>query len=314
MTSDSLQRAAAAVIRDCLNVRPGEDVVVVCDGATAELAHALRDAAEAAGGEAALMLTRQRTEQDDGNEPPAPVAAALAAAGVYIAATTASLSYTDARAEATRRGARGATMPGATAEMVARLMSGDVSLMARRSRAVARLLSEAGQAHLTCPLGTDLRLELGGREGIPDDGDLTAPGAWGNLPSGEAFISPVGGEGRLVPSALVGIGLPDAPLLLEVSGGRVVDGDGRFLALLDKHGSAGRNLAELGVGTNANARLTGNVLEDEKMLGSAHIAFGASVGIGGTVAVPVHLDCVVVDATLTLDDVTVLHEGSFSAD
>ena len=59
---------------------------------------------------------------------------------------------------------------------------------------------------------------------------------------------------------------------------------------MDAAGSEGRNLAELGVGTNERATLTGNILEDEKMLGTVHIAFGASAGIGGTVAVPVHLD------------------------
>jgi leucyl aminopeptidase (aminopeptidase T) len=310
-TSDSLHRAAATVVHDCLNVRSEEHVLVVGDRSTAVLGHALRDAAEAVGGEAALMLMSQRTEQDDGREPPAPVAAALAATEVFIAATTASISHTEARAEATRRGARGATMPGATADMVARLMSGDISRMARRSRAVAQLLSEASQARLTCPLGTDLTLDLYGREAIPDDGDLTAPAAWGNLPAGEGFISPTDGDGRVIASALAGLGLPAEPVPLEVSGGRLVDGDGRFTDLLDRHGAAGRNLAELGVGTNENARLTGNVLEDEKMLGSAHIAFGASAGIGGIVAVPVHLDCVVVDATLTLDDVPVLDKGGF---
>ena len=55
----------------------------------------------------------------------------------------------------------------------------------------------------------------------------------------------------------------------------------------------GRNLAELGVGTNERATLTGNILEDEKMLGTVHVAFGASAGIGGTVSVPVHLDCLI---------------------
>ena len=307
----SLPRAAATVIRDCLNVRPGEDVLVVCDSSTSELAHALRDAAEAAGAEAALMLTRQRRAQDHGTEPPTPVAAALAATDVFIAATTASLSHTEARAAATCRGARGATMPGATADIVARLMGGDIPLMTRRSRAVAQLLSAAGQARLTCPRGTDLALDLTGREGIADDGKLTERGSWGNLPAGEGFISPTSGDGRIVASALAGLGLPTTPLRLEISDGRLVDCDERFLDLLDKHGAAGRNLAELGIGTNENARLTGNVLEDEKMLGSAHIAFGASAGIGGTVAVPVHLDCVVVGATLTLDDVTVLDHGSF---
>jgi hypothetical protein len=52
------------------------------------------------------------------------------------------------------------------------------------------------------------------------------------------------------------------------------------------HGDLGTNLAELGVGTNEQARLTGNVLEDEKILGTIHVAFGASAAIGGTVSVP----------------------------
>ena len=59
------------------------------------------------------------------------------------------------------------------------------------------------------------------------------------------------------------------------------------------HGEAGTNLAELGVGTNDAATLTGNVLEDEKILGTVHVAFGASAGIGGTVSVPIHLDVVI---------------------
>ncbi len=65
------------------------------------------------------------------------------------------------------------------------------------------------------------------------------------------------------------------------------------------------------MGTNDRARLSGNVLEDEKMLGSVHVAFGASIAIGGTVAVPIHLDCVVTDASLTVDGTPVLDEGRF---
>jgi leucyl aminopeptidase (aminopeptidase T) len=80
---------------------------------------------------------------------------------------------------------------------------------------------------------------------------------------------------------------------------------------MDAAGSQGRNLAELGVGTNERARLTGNILEDEKILGTVHVAFGASAGIGGTVSVPVHLDCLVADATLDVGAVRVLDGGRF---
>ena len=60
------------------------------------------------------------------------------------------------------------------------------------------------------------------------------------------------------------------------------------MELLTAHGEDGTNLAELGIGTNEKAILTGNILEDEKILGTAHVAFGASAAIGGKVQVPVH--------------------------
>ena len=98
-------------------------------------------------------------------------------------------------------------------------MSADFDEMARRSAAVAQLLTDADEAHLTCPRGTDLRLDLRGREGIPDDGDLTAPGIFGNLPCGEGFIAPAGGEGTIVARSAAMIGLYDEPLRVEVRDG-----------------------------------------------------------------------------------------------
>ena len=74
------------------------------------------------------------------------------------------------------------------------------------------------------------------------------------------------------------------------------------------------HLAELGVGTNANAILTGAMLEDEKILGTVHVAFGASAGIGGTVSVPIHLDVVVLDASLEVDGRQVLDRGRYVLD
>jgi leucyl aminopeptidase (aminopeptidase T) len=56
------------------------------------------------------------------------------------------------------------------------------------------------------------------------------------------------------------------------------------------------------------------VLEDEKLLGSVHVAFGASAGIGGTVSVPIHLDVVVLEASLSIDGTPVLERGRFVLD
>jgi aminopeptidase len=306
-----LEDAVDTVIADCLAVAAGEDVLIVADANTRDLGDALRDRAAAAGADAVLALMDERA--DNGTEPPPTVAAALAAADAFVAPTSKSLSHTRARKAASDAGARGATMPGVTTDMLARVMAVDFVALRARSAAVARALSDAEEAHLTCPLGSDLRLDLRGRDGISDDGDLSAPGAFGNLPCGEGFIAPAGGEGTVVASSLAAIGLADEPARLTVRDGRLADATGpegeRLLEALRAHGDAGVNLAELGVGTNDRATLTGNVLEDEKILGTVHVAFGASAGIGGTVAVPIHLDVVVLDATLTAGGKPILEAG-----
>jgi leucyl aminopeptidase (aminopeptidase T) len=308
-----LEPAVRTVIRQCLAVSAGEDVVVVVDPATRRTGEALRDQAAQDGADAVLAVMDPRA--NDGAEPPPPVAGALKASDVFIAPTSRSLSHTAARKAATDAGARGATMPGVTEDMLARVMAVDFDSMARRSRQVAELLTQAEQARLSCPRGSDLTVQLTGRRGIADDGDLRQPGAFGNLPCGEGFISPASGEGIVVASSLAALGLSPEPAKLTVRDGRIVearDGLGpEFLERLRAHGEAGCNLAELGVGTNDRATLTGNVLEDEKILGTVHVALGASAGIGGTVSVPIHLDVVVLDATLLIGDQLVLEDGRY---
>ena len=306
-----LAPAVRTVVRRCLAVQPGENVLVVVDRPLQDVGEALREEAERAQADAVLAVMAPRS--DHGEEPPPPIAAALAASHVFIAPASRSLSHTQARKRATEGGARGATMPTVTADMLARLMDIDFETMRARSHAIAQLLDAADEARITCPRGTDLTLDLRGRSGLADDGDLTAPGAFGNLPCGEGFIAPAWGEGTVVARSLAGIGLGEARL--TVSGGHLTAAASRegeqLLERLSAHGEAGTNLAELGVGTNEKAGLTGNVLEDEKILGTVHVAFGASAGIGGTVAVPIHLDVVVTDASLTVGDTPVLDAGRY---
>ena len=307
-----LERAVRVVIDACLGVKPDEDVLVVADPASRALGEALHAGALAAGADATLALIAERPTH--GAEPPRVVAAALAAADVFIAPTTKSLSHTQARKAATEAGVRGATLPGATAELLARVMAVDLPTLRERSRAIAQRLDEADHARVTCPRGTEFDVDLTGRRGIPDDGDLSQPGAFGNLPCGEGFIAPAGGSGVIVASCVGSLGLADPPMEFEVTDGRLTaardEASEEFLEhLLGAGGEQGTNLAELGVGTNDRATLIGNVLEDEKVLGTVHVAFGASAAIGGTVSVPVHEDVVIVDATLRIGGETVLEGG-----
>jgi leucyl aminopeptidase (aminopeptidase T) len=309
-----LDRAMQAVIHECLGITEGEEVLVVANPATIGLGERLRAEASEAGADAVLALMKERPTH--GAEPPNTVAAAMAAADVALIPTVQSLSHTAARRGANEAGTRVATLPGVTEDMLARVMSADVAEVRRRSAAVAEALTRASEAHITCAIGSDLRIGLTGRDGIADSGDVRSPGAFGNLPGGEGFIAPLEGtsEGKLVvDGSIAGLGVLESPVEMTIESGHLRSAEGevgvRLIEILSHGGEGGTNVAELGIGTNEKATLTGHILEDEKILGTCHVAFGASAGIGGTVQVPVHIDCVVTRPEITVDGELLLRSG-----
>ncbi len=92
---------------------------------------------------------------------------------------------------------------------------------------------------------------------------------------------------------------------MQLAEGRAVSADGDagrwLLKTLDAGGDSGRVLAELGIGTNPAAILSGSILEDEKVVGTAHVAFGTNVSFGGTNASAVHIDGMLLEPTVELD-------------
>lgn len=314
MPGADLDSAVRTVVRQCMGVGAGEEVLVVCNPVTEEIGALMRIEAQGDGADATLAVISER--ETHAAEPPRPVAAAMAAADVVLAPTIQSLSHTAARKAASEAGARIATLPGVTEEMLARLMNGDLEEMRRRGWAIVNVLNRGTRVRITDPNGSDLSFSIEGREGIVDAGELSAKGAFGNLPCGEGFIAPVEGtaEGTLVvDGSIAAIGLVESPVQLTIEGGHLVGATGdegaQLMELLTPHGPDGTNVAELGIGTNEEAILTGNILEDEKIFGTAHVAFGASAGIGGTVQVPVHLDVVVKEPTVEIDGEAILGGG-----
>lgn len=237
----------------------------------------------------------------------------------------ASLSHTEARSRATESGVRFASMNNfpVAGFAVDGAMAVDYQEIAARSRAVAQALTEAEDVLVSSPTGTELRFSLASREGLPDTGLLAEPGAFGNLPGGEAFIAPVEGtgEGRLVaPHTWQPTILQTEDLTLDFEAGLVVRAEGggdRGRILRERLGfesqvpepEGRRNLAELGIGTNPNAQPRHSIVEAEKTLGTVHIAIGDNSGFGGTVQTDLHNDFVVPEPTLLLDGRPALEAG-----
>ena len=206
--STELDMAVRTVVRECMNVSPGEEVLVVCNPATEEIGALMRIEAQGDGASATLAVMSER--ESPAAEPPDVVAVAMLEADVVLAPTIQSISHTAARRKASERGVRIGSLPGVTEDMLTRLMTSDLSEVRRRGWALSGFLNGGSEARITCRHGSDLRLGLEGRLAIVDAGELGNRGAFGNLPCGEAFVAPLEAtaEGTLVvDGSIAGVGL-----------------------------------------------------------------------------------------------------------
>jgi aminopeptidase len=147
--------------------------------------------------------------------------------------------------------------------------------------------------------GTDLRLSLEGRRSSIDDGHL-------NVPGGEVFASPVedSAEGEIrfsFPSGRV------EGVRLVFRGGQVVEasaeqGEDVLHDALETDEGA-RRLGEVGIGCNDGiSRHLNNVLFDEKMAGTVHLALGYGFEfLGGRNRSDLHWDLVTRPAEVWAD-------------
>jgi leucyl aminopeptidase (aminopeptidase T) len=305
--------AAAEAAVECLAIAAEDRVLIVFNEEQATVAQALGRAAEPRAKEVVMQDLGRLSRH--GEEPPLEIAVAMAAATVVLAPTNWSLTNTKARIDATRRGVRIATLPTITEDAFARAIPVDYEELKRVGDAVAERLTAASRARILSD-HAEITINLDGRTGLNDAGDLRTPGSMGNLPAGEAFIPPVetAADGVIVfDGSLAGYGELPTPTRVIVESGRAVEADGEagrwLLETLDAGGPGGRLIAELGIGTNPAATVTGNVLEDEKVRGTAHVAFGANVGMGGTTVAGVHIDGILLRPTVELDGELVLADG-----
>ncbi|MCM2999865.1 aminopeptidase [Paenibacillus cellulositrophicus] len=303
-------------LADCLGLKSRETFLVVTDESRKELAEALHEAGKRLGAESMLAVMTERAKS--GEEPPEAIAAAMTKAQVVVCITKHSLTHTQARKQAAAAGARLATMPGITEDMFLEgAIAADYTQVKALTEKVTDMLTDAQTVRIEKD-GRSLEFSIQGRDGVPSTGMYLEPGQSGNLPSGEAYIAPVEGtaEGQIVvDGSIAGIGKLSGPIVLTVEKGRLTAAEGgpegeKLLQMLGD--GDGRLLGEFGIGTNEKARITGVVLEDEKVYGTIHVAFGSNNTFGGVVAAGVHIDCVVGKPDVYLDGRQIMKNGELS--
>lgn len=200
--------------------------------------------------------------------------------------------------------------------MMLRTLNADYSRIERLTRKVGRMLNAAKRARVASEAGTELELDLRGRKCCLDTGMVRQEGGFSNLPAGEAYIAPVEPRSRgavVVDGSFAPIGAMVRPVTVEVNAGRItrVKGNRQMAAIFSRYGMRERVLCEFGIGTNYKAEITGNVLEDEKALGTIHVAFGNNLAFGGQNKACIHLDAVIRKPSVWLDGKLVIRKGKF---
>lgn len=308
-------KGALKLLRNCAHARRDEKVLIVTDSATdAAIAKIIMAAAARLGIEASAITMRPRALP--GDEPPAPVVAAMLSSDVIICPISRSLFHTNARTKACRRGARFISMPGATMSVLAsRAMLVDFAKQERVLKKLVELLTRAKRINLTNPSGTDIEFDVFRRRGHGVSGMCTRRGEATGVPDIEAYIAPLEDptNGTLVVDGSTSVtGLVKAPIRIDVEQGMALRISGgsqarTILRILRKARSpAAFRVGEFAVGLNPLARIRGALIEDEGVLGTAHVALGDNIRLGGKNKAPVHIDFVLKRAHVELDGRTVL--------
>lgn len=316
MPLSKLDKASRIAILNCMGAKKNEKILIITDSIKREIGYSLFNNSISLGFNS--LLVEMKPLATNGEEPSEDITKLMQNFDIVLCPTSKSLTHTNARREAASKGARVATFPGITEDVMIRGLNADYKKISRLSFKIKNILDKGNYIKITSPSGTNLSFSIKGRKAIASSGLFHKKGEGGNLPTGETFLAPVEGSANgtlIIDGSIAGFGIiENVNLKVIVSDGFASKITGGKLAtqvnvMLDKFGKYARNIAEFGIGTNHKAKLSGVLLEDEKVLGTIHIAFGNNLTMGGSVNVPIHIDGVVKKPTVLLDNKLIMANG-----
>jgi leucyl aminopeptidase (aminopeptidase T) len=301
---------SSVVWKKCIAAGRDERALIVADqsGERLEIAKALRSACPCR-----CSIVKMQPTGLPGREPPAEIAETMLDYEILIAPTQHSITHTKAVAAFTAKGGRAVTMPGITMETFLRAVAVNYDELNETNTRLRLLIAAAESVRVTAKAGTDIKMRLAKGRKVCNGNGILRPGKVTNLPDGEVSFAPEEGtaDGKIVFDLSSMGSVLKKPFTAIVRDGLLAECGSRELWDALSQAKYGTNFAELGIGTNPAAKITGCILEDEKVTGTAHIAFGTSAAMGGVVQTSVHLDSVFAKPTITLDGKTIIKDGKF---
>ncbi|MES2680990.1 MAG: hypothetical protein V4635_13945 [Bacteroidota bacterium] len=315
-----LSAGARALLFNCGQVTAGDKIYIISNPSTASLGDILKSEA------LSICKSVEHDVIDEfkmhGQEPASEIATKMFNATVVFCITKMSMAHTKARLKANANQVRYFSLPDYSENVMnSKALLADFKSFKPLSEKIADLLTGATNISLTTKRGTDLRMNVKGRKanaapGFCYDDVLLAspPDAETNIAPNEFLTNGIAVIDGSIPCRE--IGLLDSPIQLEIINGSVEKITGMKSEILgvlfDRvNDPKCRVVAEFGIGLNGLAELTGAMLEDEGALGTVHLGIGSNKTIGGENEVAFHLDHVIRDATVTVDNKILMRDGVF---
>lgn len=317
------------ILRECADSGEGEELLVIIDGHgdTEALARTLVEAASSMLLRAVVMKLPVEFIENPRLPLPRSINEALKSSDIAFIMTKHSFTHTRAAMLARAYGVRVFSLPSITKEMLVRAGAVDYEKLSAVCYRVMEFLNDNYKRELliTTRKGTELKMHICSlfkaqtgvykKTEVEVRGEKFRFGTIQNIPAGEVWAIPISIEGvAVIDGSVTGLGLVEGPIQLEIRRGRIAkikgnDGAYEGFTKLLKEVKGLDVVAELGIGLNPNARLSGSVLEDEKVLGTAHIGIGDNVNLGGKNVCDLHLDLVMKDTTIMVGDKYLMKDG-----
>jgi len=310
---NSLQKAANTALKVYMGLKKGEKVLIIYDNNKKKIANSIfKEAKKLTNNTKLLKIPAPKIS---GEEPIKNVAKEMLKYDVIFLVTSKSLTHTKARRNACKKGARIASMPNITESMFRRTITPNYKRMEKITKKLGTILTQGKRVKIITKAGTNLTMDINKKRASRYI-IMKKKGKCHNLPSGESSLGPLEGttNGIFVVDASF-IEKVDKPIRVTVNEGYATKIEGGKTArklkkvlksINDKNAYA---IAELGIGTNDKAKITGNILEDEKVLGTAHIALGNNKSFHGKIDVPIHLDGIFKKPTIWVDNKKIMNNG-----
>jgi len=301
-----MKKIAEKALEKCVGLKKEEQTLIITDEHGEKVGKALYKASKEKTNETYLLKVRKQ-EKGELEVPELAEHLMKKPPDVILIPTKNSYTHTKAREKATEKGARVVTLPGITEEMFKRTTDIDYGKLREEGKKLQEKMEKAEKAKIKTGSGTNLNLDLSNQT-IPDLGQMKEKGEYGNLPTGELFTAPENSNGKMVIDSMQELAEPKTEVYIQENEAREIEGDPEFKKKIMKKEHR-KNIAELGIGLNPKATVTGNILEDEKVRGTCHIAFGKNKDFGGKIDSDIHWDAILFQPTIHFDNEKIMETG-----